>query len=367
MRRFAQDQLADPDITRRDDSAEFWTEGWRRCGALGLCGLPAPEEYGGGGADRLTTAAALDALGYGCVDGGLVFSIQAHLWSSVIPLWHFGTSDQKAAYLPKLCRGEWVGLHAITEPGSGSDAFALTTIAHRTANGFVLRGRKSLITNAPIAGLFIIFARSPGSEGSLGISGFLVEDGTPGLVVERSTSKLGLRTSPMAEIVLEDVHVPREAVLGREGRGAQIFATSMVWERSMIMASTLGALDRSLEEALSYARERRQFGKPIGSFQAVSDKLVDTRVALDAARALLYETAWRYDHGEKDAAPAAAVKLFAAEVAVRSALALLQVHGGYGFTRDFPHERVLRDAIGGRLYSGTSEMMRRIVARSMGL
>jgi hypothetical protein len=367
VERFARDQLDDPGIAARDASGEFWAEGWRRCATFGMCGLPAPEEFGGGGADRLTTAGALDALGSGCNDGGLVFSLQAHLWTTVVPLWHYGTPEQQAAYLPKLCSGEWIGLHAITEPGAGSDAFALTTVARKDGDDYVLRGRKAFITNAPVADLFVIFARSPETTGPFGITGFIMTKGTPGLVVERPTEKLGLRTSPMSEIALEDVRVPRSAILGREGRGAQIFNTSMMWERTLIMASTLGALERSLQEASAYARERVQFGKPIASFEAVSDRLVDARVTLDAARALLYETAKRYDDGEKDLAPAAAAKLFASETALNASLALLQVLGGYGYTRDFPFERRLRDAVGGRIYSGTSDLMRRNVARSMGL
>lgn len=367
IKRFAREQLDDPELRARDAKGEFWTEGWRRCGTVGLCGLPAPQQHGGSGADRVTTAAALDALGFGCPDGGLVFSLQAHLWSAVIPLWHFGTPEQQEKYLPKLCTGEWIGLHAMTEPGSGSDAFGLATVAKESGDGYVLNGHKSLITNAPHAKLFIIFARSPGSEGPLGVSAFLVEAGAPGLTVGPPTDKLGLRTSPMADVILEDVSVAGDSILGRKGRGANVFAMSMLWERSLIMSSTLGALERALDEAVTYARERKQFGSPIGSFEAVADRLVDTRVSLDAARALLYENAWRYDRGETGAGYAAATKLFAAETAVASALSLLQTHGGYGFTRDFPAERRLRDMIGGRLYSGSSDMMRRIIARSMGL
>jgi alkylation response protein AidB-like acyl-CoA dehydrogenase len=368
VRRFAKERLADPAGSRaRDASGEFWRDGWDRCAALGLCGLPVPSELGGGGADRLTVAAALEALGYGCDDAGLVFSINAHLWSSVVPIWLHGSEDQQRRYLPRLCSGEWVGAHAMTEPGSGSDAFGLSTVAERREDGFVLRGRKALITNAPVADLLVVFARAPQTEGALGISAFLVEAGAPGLSVEAPAVKLGLRTSPMAELVLDDVALPADAVLGRAGRAAGAFATAMEWERLLIMAGQLGALERALEGAVSYARERTQFGQPIAGFQAVADKLVDTRVALDAARALLYETAWRYDHGERDPAPAAAVKLLASETVLARALELLQVHGGHGYTAALPYERFLRDAVGGRLYSGTSELMRRIVAGSMGL
>lgn len=367
VQRFASEQLDDPEVRGRDAAGTFWADGWRKSAALGLCGLPAPEAFDGSGADRLTTAAALEALGYGCTDFGLTFSINAHLWSAVVPLWQHGNPDQQARYLAKLARGEWIGLHAMTEPGSGSDAFGLTTTATRTDGGWVLNGRKTFITNSPVADLFIVFARSPGSEGPLGVSAFLVEAGAPGLEVESPIDKLGLRTSPMAEIVLHDVAVDASAVIGREGRGARVFATSMEWERSLIMASQLGALARALDDTIAYARERQQFGAAISSFQAVADRLVDTHAGLEAARSLLYETAVAYDRGERGAASAATIKLVASETALRGMLDLLQVHGGYGYTTEMGIERRLRDAIGGRLYSGTSDLMRRVIARELGL
>ncbi|MGQ0830471.1 MAG: acyl-CoA dehydrogenase family protein, partial [Microthrixaceae bacterium] len=290
VQRFAADQLDDPLLRTRDAAGDFWADGWAKAAAMGLCGLPAPAAFDGSDANRVTTAAALEAVGYGCADFGLTFSINAHLWSSVVPLWHHGSTDQQDRYLARLSRGEWIGLHAMTEPGSGSDAFSLRTTATRTDHGWVLNGRKTFITNSPLADLFIVFARSPGSEGPLGVSAFLVEAGTPGLVVESPIDKLGLRTSPMAEISLTDVPVGADAVLGREGRGAKVFATSMEWERSLIMATQLGALARALDDTIAYAREREQFGAPIAAFQAVADRLVDTHVALEASRALLYDT-----------------------------------------------------------------------------
>jgi alkylation response protein AidB-like acyl-CoA dehydrogenase len=255
----------------------------------------------------------------------------------------------------------------MTEPESGSDAFGLTTVARRDREVLLITGRKTLITNAPVADVFIIFARSPGTSGSFGITAYLVEAGAPGLNVEHSIEKLGLRTSPMAEIVLDSVPVRADSVLGKPGRGAQVFATSMHWERTIIMAGALGALERSLEEAVEYAQTRTQFGEPIGSFQAVSDLLVNSRVKLDAARALLYQTAWQCDNGARDASLPAAVKLVGTETVISAMLDLLQVHGGHGYTRALPFERRLRDALGAYAYSGTSAMMRRMVARGMGL
>jgi alkylation response protein AidB-like acyl-CoA dehydrogenase len=284
VRRFAVKELVDPELATRDATGVFWREGWRRCASIGLCGLPAPTEFGGGGADRVTVAAALEALGYGCADAGLVFSLNAHLWSSVVPVWQFGTEEQQQRYLRGLCSGDLIGLHAMTEPESGSDAYSLTTVARRHDGGYVLKGTKALITNSPVADLFLIFARSPGSEGPLGVSAFLVESGQDGLQVGPPTDKLGLRTSPMGQVVLDDVRIGEDALLGREGRGARIFATSMEWERSLIMSSALGSLDRSLEEATAYARTRRQFGAAIGTFEAVADKLVEVRVQVDTVR-----------------------------------------------------------------------------------
>ena len=339
VRRFAVEDLADPAFPEREAAGEFWHDGWSRCAERGLCGLPAPRAAGGAGASRVTTAAALEALGYGCPDAGLLFSINAHLWSAVVPVWKHGSDEQRERYLRRLAGGEWVGLHAMTEPDSGSDAFALRTVAEPDGDGWVLRGRKTFITNAPLARLFIVFARSPGSEGSLGVSAYLVEAGADGLRVERPADKMGLRTSPMADVVLEGVRVGPEALLGKPGRAAQVFGSSMEWERLLIMAAQLGALERALEEAAG---------------NGAVDALVDHRVALDAARALLYETAWAYDHGERRPGRAAAVKLLASETVLRAALSL-------------DDGRRMRDAVGGRLYSGTSQMMRRLVARDMGL
>jgi hypothetical protein len=234
----------------------------------------------------------------------------------------------------------------MTEPDSGSDAFALSTVAERDGDGFVLRGRKTLITNAPLARLFIVFARAPGSEGALGVSAYLVERGAEGLGVGRHTDKMGLRTSPMADVVLEDVRVGPDALLGKAGRGASVFGSSMEWERLLIMAAQLGALQRSLEDAAAAVRA--------GAEEPHPDALANTHVALAGARSLLYETAWAYDRGVARPGAAAAVKLHASEVVLRAAI-------------DLCDGARMRDAAGGRLYSGTSQLMRRIVARDMGL
>ena len=366
VRNFARKELQD-DVIRRDRDNEFFWEGWRRCAAFGIHGLPLPAEYGGSGADRLTTALAMEALGYACPDNGLIFSINAHMWSCEMPLLTFGTEKQKAAYLPTLCRGEWVGVHGVTEPDSGSDAFSLKTRAERKEDRYILNGRKTLITNAPIADLVVVFATVDPARGLNGVSAFLLEKGTPGFVVSREIEKMGLRTSPMGELILEDCEVPTESRLGAEGAGNAIFQCSMEWERSCILASQVGVMARQLEACVAYARQRTQFGRPIGKFQLVAGKIADMKIRLETCRAILYDVAAGEKRGADRIMDAAIAKAYISECAVQSALDAIQIHGGYGYTTEMGIERDLRDAVGGRLYSGTSEIQRTIIARGLGL
>ncbi len=357
-----------PDDTReRDRSAEFSREVWDRCGAFGIQGLPVPQDLGGGGADVVTTMLALEGLGYGCRDNGLVFSINAHLWTSVIPLWRFGSEEQRARWLPGLCSGGLIGCHAITEPEAGSDAFAMRATARRVPGGYALDGRKVFITNAPVADLLIVFARTSEGIGPFGITAFLVERGTRGCSVSREFDKMGLRTSPMSEVILDDCSVPEEAILGERGRGGEIFQESMRWERACIMASQVGLMRRTMESCAEYARQRRQFGQPIGKFGSVADKIANMRIAVDAARALVLRVGWLMDAGRDATVEAAVAKAFVSEANVRTQLDAVQIHGGYGYMTEVEVERSLRDAVGGTIYSGTSEIQRRIIARDLGL
>jgi alkylation response protein AidB-like acyl-CoA dehydrogenase len=355
------------DVRSLDRDAGFPRESWLRCGRFGIHGLPAPEEYGGGDADVVSTILALEALGYGCTDNGLVFSINAHMWTSVVPIWQFGTDEQRRRWLPGLCSGELIGCHAMTEPDAGSDPFSLTASARRTAEGFVLKGRKTFITNAPVADLVIIFARTSEGIGPYGITAFLVPSDSVGIDVTGEIDKMGLRTSPMSEVALDDCLVPESAVLGRVGRGGEVFQRSMEWERACIMASQVGLMRRTMETCIEYARERRQFGQPIGKFGAIADKIADMRVSIDAGRALVLRVGRLMDQGRDATLESAIAKLFVSEASVRAHLDAVQIHGGYGYTREFEIERALRDAIGGRIYSGTSEIQRRIIARRLGL
>ena len=365
--RFAREVLT-PGAAERDRKQEFSRDLWLKCGEIGIQGLPVPQQYGGSGVDPLTCAIALEALGYGCRDGGLVFSLCAHLLSCVVPLWQHGSEEQKRRYLPGLCNGQLVGVHAITEPGSGSDVFGLRTRAEPDGAGFRINGTKTFISNGPVADVVIVFALTDAKKGYHGgITAFLLDKGTRGFSAGPKFDKLGLRSSPIGELVFSNVQVPPEAVLGKVGGGASIFTAAMDWERICLFASHVGTLERLLETSVAYARTRSQFGQAIGKFQAVSHRIADMKTQLEAARLLTYRAAWRLGNARTASLDAAMAKLFVGESLVQSALATVQIHGGYGFMTEYEVERALRDAVGSTIYSGTSEMQRNIIARWMGL
>lgn len=365
--KFAQGEL-NRDVIERDREQIFSRELWRQCADFGLLGLPVPEEYGGSGADPLSCAIALEALGYGCRDGGLVFSICAHVLACVVPVWQHGSAAQKDRYLGGLCDGTLVGAHAITEPDSGSDTFAMRLSAKRTDGGWLLNGSKTFISNAPVADVVVVFAITDPEKGFHGgVTAFLIERGLAGFSAGQKFHKMGLRTSPVGELVFEDAMVPDSAVLGTVGGGASVFGTAMDWERALLVAAHVGTIERLLETSITYARTRSQFGQTIGKFQAVAHKIADMKVNLEAARLLVYRTASRLTVTRSIALDAAITKLFVSESLVRTALDAVQVHGGYGFMEEYEVERALRDAIGSTLYSGTSEMQRNIIGRWLGL
>lgn len=365
--RFAQQSLNEG-VAERDRQQVFSRELWRKCGEMGIQGLPVPEEYGGGNLDALSCAIALEALGYGCHDGGLVFSLCAHLLSCVVPVWQYGNEEQKRRYLPGLCNGTLIGVHAMTEPGSGSDAFALRTKAEPHDKGFRINGTKIFISNGPVADLVVVFAMTDAAKGYYGgVSAFLVENGTPGFRASPKFEKMGLRTAPLSELVFEDVYVPAEAVLGHIGAGSTMFTHAMDWERICLFASHIGAMERLLEQAIAYARTRTQFGQSIAKFQAISHRIVDMKVQLEAARLLTYRAAWRLGRTKTVSMDASMTKLFVSESLVKAALDTVQIYGGYGYMTEYEVERALRDAVASTIYSGTSQMQRNIIARWLGL
>ncbi len=363
---FAQKELND-NLIARDHAGQFSLENWRKCARFGIQGLPMPEEYGGSNADILTTMLVMEGLGYGCRDNGLIFAINAQLLSVQMPILLFGTEAQKQKYLCPMCSGEMIGAHGMSEPDSGSDAYSLRTRATRVDGGYVLNGTKTFVTNAPVADMALVFATVAPERGMWGITAFLVDRGTPGFTVSRNLEKMGLRTSPMGELIFQDCFIPEENRLGPEGIGAKIFNGSMEWERSCILASQLGAMERQLEVAVRYARERRQFGQPIGKFQSVANRIVDMKIRLETSRLLLYQVAWLKQMGKPAVMEAAMAKLYLSECFVQSSLDAVRTFGGYGYMTEFEVERDLRDAVGGTLYSGTSDIQRNIIARMLGL
>lgn len=363
---FAQKEL-NGDVIERDRAEIFPRDLWRKCAEFGILGLPFPERYGGAEADVMTTMLTMEGLGYGSRDNGLIFAMNAQMWSVQMPIFTHGSEEQKERYLPGLCSGEIIGAHGMSEPGSGSDAYSLRTRADRCDGGYLLNGTKTFVTNAPVADLALVFANVDPNKGMWGITAFLVERGTPGFTISKPMQKMGLRTALMGELVFQDCFVPTESRLGPEGIGARIFNSSMEWERSCILASHVGAMQRQLETAIQYARDRVQFGQPIGKFQSVANRIVDMKVRLETARLLLYKVAWLKQTGQPAVMEAALAKLYLSECFIQSGLDAIRTHGGYGYMTEFEVERDLRDAIGGALYSGTSDIQRTIIARLLGL
>jgi alkylation response protein AidB-like acyl-CoA dehydrogenase len=297
-----------------------------------------------------------------------VFALAAHVLSCVVPLWKFGSDEQKGRWLPGLADGTLIGSHAMTEPGSGSDAFALRTRAIPDGDGYRINGTKTFISSGPQADLVITFAVTDPAKGFHGgITAFLVAKGTPGFSAGPKLEKMGLRTAPLGELVFDNVYVPSDAILASVGAGSRIFTTAMDWERICLGATHIGTMERLLEQTLVYARTRAQFGQAIGKFQGVSHRVADMKVQLEAARLLAYRSAWRLDRARSVAMDASITKLFVSESLVNAALAAVQVHGGYGFMTEYEVERALRDAIASTIFSGTSEMQRNIIARWLGL
>jgi len=363
---FAQTKLS-PGARAREQEGRFDRDLWAEAAAFGLAGLAIPEQWGGSGLDALDTAVALEALGKGCEDGGLVFSLCAHLLACAVPLWRSGSDEQRAEYLSDLATGKLIGANAISEPESGSDVFAMRATAERDGDDYLLDGTKCFVTNAPVADLFVVYASSSPDKKLFGISAFLVPRQTPGLRIGSGHPKIGLRSSPWGELYLERCRLPQMARLGKEGAGAAIFRQSMAWERGCLFGAYVGAMERTLERCVEHARERKQFGHPIGHYQAISHKLVDMKLRLETSRLLLRKAAWQLSQDRRCEEDLALAKLWVSECAVQCGLDAIQVFGGAGVVTDTGVDALLRDALPARIFSGTSEMQREIIARYLGL
>ncbi len=361
LEEFAKRELND-NICEKYEKAEFCLDDWKKCGDYGVHGLLCPASYGGMGLDILTAAYALEGFGYGCRNGGLIFSIIAHMCGCIVPIYRFGDGTQKDIYLAKLSKGEYIGAFAATEPEAGSDIFSLKTTAKKDKHCYILNGAKTFVSNAPVADLFLVLATTDTSKGLAGLCVFLVEKGTIGLSIGRNIDKSGLRTNLTSEIFFDECIVPEENLLGSEGMGMSIFYTVMDIERICMMAPILGSMARQIEICDRYIKERRQFGQPIKDFQSISGMIAEMKLKLEASRLLLYKAAWLLKQGKTAVKDIAMAKLYVSQSYVYSCLNAIQIHGGYGYTVEMELERELRDAIASTIYSGTSEIQKNIIA-----
>jgi alkylation response protein AidB-like acyl-CoA dehydrogenase len=362
--KFARREL-NSNMIERDAQQVFSHDGWKKCAAFGVQGMPIPKEYGGGDADPVTTIAMMEGLGYGGSDQGLLFAMNAHMWTNSVPLLKYGTTEQKTKYLPGLCDGSLIGANGASEPTAGSDIFSMQTRVRKDGRDYVLNGKKIFVTNAPIADLFTIYATLDPQLGAAGICALIVEKGTQGLTVGKKKDKMGLRTALMAELLLDDCRVPETALLGREGRGVEIFNCSMAWERACILATCIGTMRRQLERCVEHVRRRKQFGQPIGKFQSVANRIIDMKLRYETARLLIYKVGWLMQENKSADMDAAMAKLYVSESFLKSCLDAIQIHGARGFLTEFEFEREMRDSVGSTLYSGTSEIQRNIIARGL--
>lgn len=366
--RFAQEHLNE-DVIERDAKGCFPRSLWEKCGAFGIQGLAVPGKYGGSEEEVNFSRAmlAMEGFGYGCRDNGLALALNAQMWTVQLPICEFGTDEQRERWLPELASGDKLAAHALTEPEAGSDIFSMQTKAEKVEGGYLLNGEKRLITLAPIADLILVLAVTNPKLGKWGLSGFIVEKDTPGLKQHAVQSKMGLRTVPIGALTFENCFVPEADRLGAEGAGFSIINHSLEYDRCCILACQLGAMERQLEDSIKFVNQRKQFDQPIGKFQSVANRIVDMKLRLETSRLLLYRTAWKKSKGQSILMDAALLKLHLSESFLTSSLDAIRNRGGSAYLTEFGVERDLRDAVGGVLYAGTSDIQKNIIAKLLGL
>ena len=352
-------------VFEEDEQQLFSREKWKACAELDLFGLPIDEQYGGMGETMLTMAMAIQALGRYCKDEGLIFSICAHFCTCIVPIWKLGTDEQKEKYLPKLLSGEYIGGNGSTEANAGSDLSSMMTRVTKTGQDYFLNGAKIFVTNGPVADVLILYGIHQDGVKLANISGFIVETGFEGVSVGQVFHKMGLRTSPISEIVLNDCKIPVENLLGRERWGMMGFNKSMYWERILMSAYHLGAMEQQFDITLEHASKRKQFDTRIKDFQSVSNKLVEMRANIETSKWLLYNACWKFDNGVEDLSDASMVKLVISNAKVKNSIDAVQIFGAYGFMKEYMVEKQLRDSIAATIYSGTSEIQKKIISDSL--
>jgi len=364
VREFAENEIA-PSARERDENERF-DRAWMfdRLRELGLTGIVFPEEYGGAGADYISYAIAVEELSRVCASTGVTLS--AHLSLGSNPIYLFGSEEQKKKFLVPLAKGEKMGAFGLTEPAAGSDAGGTRTTARREGDSWILNGSKIFITNAGEAEIYVVMARTDKeAEKHHGISAFIVEKGTPGFTFGKKEQKMGIRSSPTMELVFENCILPADNLLGKEGEGFKVAMKTLDGGRIGIAAQALGIAQGALEAAVNYAKERKQFDQPIGTFQGVMFQLADMACMVESARLLVYQAAYRASSGQSYTQASAMAKLVASETAMKVSTQAVQILGGYGYTREFPVERMMRDAKITEIYEGTSEIQRLVIGSSL--
>ncbi len=366
--KFAQENL-NKSYLDQDKNCVFSREDWQKCADFGIQKMSIPNAYGGtsDNINILSATLAMEGLGYGCNDNGLPFAINAQMWTVQLPIAHFGTEAQKNKFLPALASGKWIGSHALTETNAGSDVFNMETTAKKVEGGYILNGHKRLITLAPVADVALVFATTNPKLGKWGISAFLIENRTKGFSTSSNKEKMGLRTVPIGELSFKDCFIPDENRLGKEGAGWSITNHSLEHDRCSILASQLGAMEAQLEKTISFIKSRKQFGKSISEFQSVTNRIANMKLRLETSRLLLYKVAWLKSEGKSAMLEAAMLKLQLSESFIESSIDAIRSHGGSGYLSENEIERNLRDAIGGVLYAGTSDIQKNIIARLLGI
>lgn len=360
IRDFALNEVA-PTAAERDEEARFDREIWDKMAELGLTGIPWPEEYGGAGFDFLAYAIAVEELSRVCASTGVTLS--AHTSLAGWPLYKFGTEEQKQKYLRPMAEGKKIGAYCLTEAGSGSDAGGMKTTAKLDGDEYVLNGSKIFITNGGVADIYIVFAATNPEEKHKGTSAFIVESHYPGFAVGKKENKLGIRSSPTTEIIFDNCRVPKENLLGVEGQGFKIAMQTLDGGRNGIAAQAVGIAQGALDAAIDYSKERVQFGKPIVANQGVSFKLADMATGIEASRLLTYQAAWLESNDLPYGKASAMAKLLAGDTAMSATTEAVQIFGGYGYTKDYPVERYMRDAKITQIYEGTQEIQRLVISR----
>ncbi|MFG6114033.1 acyl-CoA dehydrogenase [Halobacillus sp. MO56] len=362
VRDFAKNEV-EPTAAERDEEERFDREIFDKMAELGLTGIPWPEEYNGIGSDFVSYVLAVEELSRVCASTGVTLS--AHISLASWPIYKFGNEEQKKTFLAQLASGEKLGAYALSEPGAGSDVASMRTQAKLDGDHYVLNGSKVWITNGGVADIYIVFAKTDPDAGSRGISAFIVEKGTPGFSFGKKEKKLGIRSSPTTELIFEDCKVPKENLLGEEGKGFKIAMMTLDGGRNGIAAQAVGIAQGALDASVAYAKEREQFGKPIAQNQGVSFKLADMATDVEAARLLTYQAAYLESEGKPYAKASAMAKLYAGDAAMRHTVEAVQVYGGYGYTKDYPVERYMRDAKITQIYEGTNEIQRLVIGRML--